>query len=194
MNCDNLVKPLLGTHKHEFAVILNSVHAPVGVTISCRIELPNGTAKIISVITSQLRYTALPFTYAMSPEDNAVVKAYTHRPWVLKSCTAQGMLAKDYNLPIFVHGNTWTEVNWPDQDMRRAKDCWDNQYARYFSNGTRCDFEGDYVFARGMARGVPIGLDCSNCADRACKGISYQCIKSCFETNDVKPCKEASSP
>ncbi|MEK7606954.1 MAG: glycoside hydrolase family 20 zincin-like fold domain-containing protein [Patescibacteria group bacterium] len=125
--------------------------------------------------------------------NNKAVLAYTvaktdpigEIPWMITECT-MGSLTQTVGAPVFVHGNSWNELNQLGEDLYSALDCWYDVRHRYFNNAARCNLEGDYAFVRSMSRGVPVEGNCTDgvdndgngladCADRWCKGIAYQC-------------------
>jgi hypothetical protein len=87
--------------------------------------------------------------------------------------------------PIYTHGNTWTGLN-AAQDQYTAVKCNAGFTNSFFKNAAQCDYAGDASFALAMRRGIPVEGKCADgidndgngqidCADRYCKGISYQC-------------------
>ena len=198
--CDgeNKGKTLVGTHLHTFEIKISDADANEGSPVSCEIlrKVGEPVLKLSGAPLSAKGESSL--SYALVVDD---LQYITDKPWILKKC--QAGYTKLLDKPIFVHANTWTELSQADFDMYRAYDCWLGQPGRYFDNSIKCDFEGDYAFARSMARGMPIELNCwdkadndSNgfvdCEDRWCKGISYNCLLPCGveKSTTASPCKK----
>ncbi len=93
--------------------------------------------------------------------------------------------ASNNRKPIYTHGNTWTGLN-AAQDQYAAVKCNAGFTNSYFKNAAQCDYAGDASFSLAMRRGIPVEGNCADgidndgngqtdCADRYCQGISYQC-------------------
>lgn len=191
-------KKLVGTHLHAFKIKISGAQASDGTDIACQIN--RNDIKLFDLL-GEINDGKAELSYILKEED---LDSIAGVPWLIKECKLGETVPQTVNLPIFVHGNYWTELSQADQDMYKAYDCWLGQGGRYFANDVRCHFEGDFAFVRSMARGVPIEGDCSDgedndgnglidCDDRWCQGIAYECLPLCppgGKSTKENPCKE----
>ncbi|MDP3244908.1 MAG: MopE-related protein [bacterium] len=184
--------PLVGSRLHQFEVKIQNAQANTAVT--CRLDKAE-TEETFSGVTD----TMGGYSFVYTPKTSDTIN---NLPWILTDCQVGGD-AKTINQPIYVHSNNWTDTG-ENSDLSRALQCYQGVKNAYLGNQTRCDFEGDVVFVRAMARGVPIETDCSDkidndgdgatdCADRWCHGLSYKCLANCLPGQSSTPenlCKE----
>jgi hypothetical protein len=178
INCETK-KRLKGTHLHTFEIKIKADKKAVGQEASCLISFNPSQGHFFELKAKVDEKGEARLSYTIKPTD-----PIDQRVWQIVSCRVNDSRIF-INQPIFVHPNSWTEIG-EKSDLANALACWRGEMGRYFNNSKPCDFEGDYLFVRSMARGIPVEGICddeldndgngySDCQDRFCQGISYRC-------------------